>query len=257
MARRVLQNPSMNTLSAGITLTGRRSNNEDAMLDASALGLFAVADGVGGYDGGEVASRLTVTTLARFIEDNRRDPQGTWPIKEQRSRPYEENLLAAAAVAAHREILSQKEGKLAQMGSTVVAALLTGAHLTVMHCGDSRLYRLRDGAVAALTRDHSLWAEMQAAGIAGPRAEFAYKNQITRALGLISTGPLADVQTFEVQSDDVYLLCSDGLYDPLDDARLKAGLSLPPSEACDDLSRAAFEAGSADNITAVVFRVRR
>lgn len=246
----------MNTLSAGITLTGRRSNNEDAMLDAPALGLFAVADGLGGYEGGEVASKLTTATLAEFIEANRRDPQGTWPIKEQRARPYEENLLAAAAVAAHREILAQKTGKLSQMGSTVVAALLSGDRLTAMHCGDSRLYRLRDGAVTALTRDHSLWAELEAAGIAGPRAEFMYKNQITRALGL-GDGPLADVQTFAVQPDDVYLLCSDGLYDPLDEARLKAGLSLAPSEACDDLSRAAFEAGSADNITAVVFRVRR
>jgi serine/threonine protein phosphatase PrpC len=244
----------MNTLSAGITLTGRRSNNEDAMLDAAPLGLFVVADGLGGYEGGEVASKLTTATLGAFIEQNRRDPQGTWPIREQRSRSFEENLLAAAGVAAHREILSRKEGALRQMGSTVVAALLNGRTLTVMHCGDSRLYRLRDGAVVPLTRDHSLWAEMDAAGMAGDRATFAYKNQITRALGLDGHAT-CDVATHAVEPGDVYLLCSDGLYDPLDEARLRAGLSLEPSAAVDDLSRAAYELGSADNITAIVVRV--
>lgn len=246
----------METQSAGITLTGRRSNNEDAMLDASQLGLFVVADGLGGYEGGEVASRLTTKTLAEFIEDNRRDPQGTWPIRELKTRSYEENLLCAAGVAAHEEILSQKEGKLSQMGSTVVAALLhpSARAMTVMHCGDSRLYRLRDGVVVPLTRDHSLWAEMEAAGMAGDRANFAYKNQITRALGLAGHAT-CDVATHAVEPGDVYLLCSDGLYDPLDEARLKAGLSLAPSEAVDDLSRAAYELGSADNITAVVVRI--
>ncbi|MFT3712488.1 MAG: protein phosphatase 2C domain-containing protein [Archangium sp.] len=245
----------MNTLSAGITLTGRRSNNEDAMLDASALGLFVVADGLGGYEGGEIASKLATSTLGTFIEQNRRDPQGTWPIREQKSRSFEENLLAAAGVAAHREILSRKEGALRQMGSTVVAALISGRTLTVMHCGDSRLYRLRDGAVVTLTRDHSLWAEMDAAGLAGDRATFAYKNQITRALGLDGHAT-CDVATHSVEAGDVYLLCSDGLYDPLDEARMRAGLSLEPSAAVDDLSRAAYELGSADNITAVVVRVR-
>lgn len=224
------------------------------MLDASQLGLFVVADGLGGYEGGEIASKLTTKTLAEFIEANRRDPQGTWPIRELKTRTYEENLLSAAGVAAHEEILAQKQGRLSQMGSTVVAALLKGNLLTVMHCGDSRLYRLRDGAVSALTRDHSLWAEMEAAGIAGLRSEFAYKNQITRALGLNGHAK-CDVASHSVESGDVYLLCSDGLYDPLDDARLRAGLSLSPSEAVDDLSRAAYELGSADNITAVVIKI--
>ena len=90
--------------------------------------------------------------------------------------------------------------------------------------------------------------------MAGARADFAYKNQITRALGLDGHAQ-CDVATHAVESGDVYLLCSDGLYDPLDDARMKAGLALAPSEAVDDLSRAAFELGSADNITAIVVRI--
>lgn len=243
----------MNTLSFGLSHVGRRSNNEDALLEARALGLFAVADGLGGYEGGEVASKLTVSTLEHFVAANQRDPQGTWPIREQKSRTFEENLLAAASVAAHREISARRTGSLSQMGSTVVAALLRGERLTVMHCGDSRIYRLRDGVVSALTTDHSVWAEMEAAGLAGARANFQWKNQITRALGLEGHSS-ADVATFEVKRGDVYLLCSDGLYDPLAEPRLQEGLGLDPESACRDLVSAAFEAGSHDNITGVVVR---
>ena len=243
----------MNMLSFGLSHVGRRSNNEDALLDSRALGLYAVADGLGGYEGGEVASRLTVSVLESFVEANQRDPQGTWPIRAIKSRTFEENLLAAASVAAHREIAARRTGTLAQMGSTVVAALLRDAKLTVMHCGDSRLYRLREGVVTSLTRDHSVWAEMEAAGLAGERAGFAWKNQITRALGLDGhSNP--DVATFEVKRGDVYLLCSDGLYDPLEAPRLREGLCLGPEDACRDLVAAAFEAGSHDNITGVVVR---
>lgn len=243
----------MNTLSYGLTHVGRRSNNEDALLEAKALGLYAVADGLGGYEGGEIASRLTVSVLERFVQDNQRDPQGTWPIRELKSRTFEENLLAAASAAAHLEIAERRVGTLSQMGSTVVAALLRGEKLTVMHCGDSRIYRLRAGVVTALTRDHSVWAEMEAAGLAGDRAGFAWKNQITRALGLEGHST-PDVATLEVKRGDVYLLCSDGLYDPLEPTRLAASLTLAPEAACRDLVTAAFEAGSHDNITGVVVR---
>lgn len=241
--------------SGGCTLVGRRSNNEDALLVAPDLGLFVVADGLGGYEGGEVASKLTTSTLRSFIEEQRRDPQGTWPIREQRSRTFEENLLAAAGAAAHREIASRKDGALAQMGSTVVAALFTPRTLTVTHCGDSRLYRLRHGALTQLTRDHSVWAEMEAAGLAGARQGFAWKNQITRALGLEGHSA-CDVATHALERGDTYLLCSDGLYDPLDEPQLISGLSHAPEPACSALAQAAFDAGSSDNITAVVVRVR-
>ncbi len=134
-----------------------------------------------------------------------------------------------------------------------MAALLRGGRLTVMHCGDSRIYRLREGVVIALTRDHSVWAEMEAAGLAGERANFQWKSQITRALGL-EGHCTADVATFELERGDVYLLCSDGLYDPLAEPRLQEGLELDPESACRDLVSAAFEAGSHDNITGVVVR---
>jgi PPM family protein phosphatase len=241
----------MNLSSFGLSSVGRRESNEDALCDAPRIGLFAVADGLGGYDGGEVASSLTVAALQSFVENNRRDPDGTWPIREQRRHTYEENLLVAATVAAHREISARREGILSQMGSTVVAALVQNGRLIVAHVGDSRLYRLRREVVEPLTRDHSLWAELEARGAAGDRASFAYKNQITRALGLPGSFA-ADVATFSIEPGDRYLLCSDGLYDPLDGTRLRDGLALAPEAACKDLVQAAFDAGSTDNITALV-----
>lgn len=244
----------MNVSYSGFTTVGRRSNNEDSLCLAPELGLFLVADGLGGYDGGEVASSLVASVMRDFIEHNRRDPQGTWPIREDRARSFEENLLAAAAVVAHREIAARRTGVLRQMGSTVVAALLVGERLVVGHVGDSRLYRLREGVLAQLTRDHSLWAEMSAAGLAQDRASFAYKNQITRALGLDGDSTV-DVACVDAKVGDTYLLCSDGLYDPLTDQQLAAGLTAEPGFACRSLVQTAYDAGSTDNITSIVLRL--
>jgi serine/threonine protein phosphatase PrpC len=230
---------------AGFTMTGRRANNEDALFTSAEL--CVVADGMGGYEGGEVASRLTVSTMAEFLERNRRDPEGTWPIKPRRERSWNENVLDAAVVAAHRAILERRQGPLAQMGSTVVAALVSGSRLTVAHVGDSRCYRLRAGTLSAMTEDHSLWAELSKAGQVGERSDFPFRNQITRALGIADNFGVS-VTTHEVLPGDRWLLCSDGLYDPLSDRALLDGLSLP----IDRMAQLAFDAGGTDNITCVV-----
>jgi serine/threonine protein phosphatase PrpC len=243
----------MNLFSAGLSLVGRRANNEDALCDAPALGLFAVADGLGGYEGGEVAAQLTVSRLREVVEASQVAPRSAWPPEELEYLSSEESLLAAATAAAHRAILAWQRGPLHQMGSTVVAALAAGARLTVAHVGDSRCYRLRAGVLELLTRDHSLFTELVQAGFTGDRKTCPFKHQVTRALGF-PTSAQPDVATFYLAPGDAYLLCSDGLYDALDDARLADGLRLPPVEACRDLALAAFEAGSRDNITGVVFR---
>jgi serine/threonine protein phosphatase PrpC len=209
---------------------------------------------MGGYEGGEVASSLTVAALRDFIEANQRDADGTWPHKARAGRSYEENLLSAATAVAHLDICARREGRLDRMGATVVAALVKGHSLTVAHVGDSRLYRLRRGVLEGLTRDHSYWAELEAAGTHFDRATFPYKNQITRALG-IEGASSADVATHALECGDTLLLCSDGLYDPLEDSQLVSGLALDPASACEHLTRAAFDAGGTDNITAVVLRV--
>jgi len=242
-----------NVQAVGLTDVGRRKNNEDRLCVLTELGLFAVADGMGGYEGGEVASRLAIDELSEFVARNRRDPSGTWPCKEDKKRSFSENLLAAAVMVAHQTIVAQREGKLEQMGSTVVAAMLDAGRLCFAHVGDSRLYRLRDGQVEQLTRDHSVWAELEAQGLAGARAEFPFRNQITRALGTNVARP--DVAAVELRAGDTFLLCSDGLYDPLSAEQLAPLMALPLAEAAEALVKTAFDAGSHDNITAVLVRV--
>jgi serine/threonine protein phosphatase PrpC len=241
----------MNITATAASLTGRRQNNEDRYLVAAPLGLFAVADGMGGYAGGEVASRITVDELERFVARNRRDPTGTWPCKEDKRRTFQENLLGAAVLQAHLSIHAQREGPLDQMGSTVVSVLVEGRRAVLAHVGDSRIYLLRKGSLRQLTRDHSLWAEMEAAGMeVGPRAAFGHKNIVTRALG-IDGSHRAEVATVELEPGDRLLLCSDGLHDLLEPAQLAKLMEGP----CDALVQAAYNAGSSDNITAVLLSV--
>jgi serine/threonine protein phosphatase PrpC len=246
----------MNLHSHAITTTGRRSNNEDNLCEAASLGLFAVADGLGGYEGGEVASTMAVETLRAFIERHQRDPQGTWPCGEDKKRSSAENLIRAGAVAAHEAIHSKREGTLRQMGSTLAALHFGEAQAVVGHVGDSRVYRLRSGALRPLTRDHSLWAELVASGRDVPaRQDFPFKNQITRALGLDGDAG-ADTCVVDVSPGDRFLLCTDGLYDPFDDGSLEGLLIDGDALACcERLVSLAYERGSADNITAVIVDV--
>lgn len=246
----------MDLLSFGTTTTGRRSNNEDNLCERRELGLYAVADGLGGYEGGEVASALTVETLAGFVERNRRDPKGTWPCKEDKRRSFTENLLRAAAVEAHQAIVARRTGRLGQMGSTLAGVLFAGEVAAVAHVGDSRVYRLRAGLLEPLTRDHSMYAELLAAGRdLPPRHEFPFKNQITRALGLDGNAS-SDTTLVDVRVGDRFLLCTDGLYDPFEPEALTALLSTGTARECGEaLVAKAFELGSADNITAVVVDV--
>lgn len=246
----------MNTLSHAMTTTGRRSNNEDNLCHAPALGLFAVADGVGGYEGGEVASALTVSTLARFVERNHRDPGGTWPCREDKKKTVAENLLRAATAEAHLAIMDKRAGRLGQMGSTVASMLIAGTVAAIAHVGDSRVYRFRGGTLQALTRDHSLYAELLASGRElPPRHEFPFKNQITRALGLAGDAN-ADTCVVDVAVGDRFLLCTDGLYDPFEESALVPWLAAgDPAHCCRSLLEVAYERGSADNITAIVVDV--
>lgn len=241
---------------ASLSITGRRSNNEDNLCVDAALQLFAVADGLGGYDAGEVASALTVEALRDFVARCRRDPEGTWPGRGTKTRSLSENLLAMGALEAHRAIAAQKRGTSSQMGSTVAVALLEGATLTVAHVGDSRVYCFRDGRLLPLTEDHSMYAQLKASGAdVPPRHLFQFKNQITRALGL-PADHLADTSVFTVQPGDRVLLCTDGLYDPFTDEALAE--LVPGGDAKTAVQRlvdSAFAAGSHDNITVVVIDV--
>jgi serine/threonine protein phosphatase PrpC len=234
-----------------LTIAGRRANNEDAVCARPELGLFLVADGLGGYDGGEIASALAVDTIHDLVRRTAGDADVTWPYRFDPARTLAENELLVATRLAGDRILAGRTGVLEQMGSTVAALRFARGQVVVLHVGDSRVYRLRGGALAQLTIDHSLVSQMIAAGMQ-PDAAFPWRHVITRALGMPNAEP--DVHSEAVLPGDVYLLCSDGLYEPLEPEDLATLLALPPREACHELIDAAYRAGSRDNISAVVVR---
>ena len=234
----------------GVSEVGRRANNEDAWLADPTLGLFVVADGMGGYEGGEIASRTVVSTLNHFFGRTRdtglADPTDGHAVARSR--------MDLAMRIAHREIMRQRVGHLAQMGSTAVAMLAHGDHMLVAHVGDSRLYRLREDRLDQLTRDHSLYSEMQSAGLMAlpGRHECGFSHVITRALGAPGDSR-ADLRVESVRPGDLFVLCSDGLTDAVSDEMIElVATESPRAEVARTLADLAYRRGSSDNITVVV-----
>ena len=237
--------------STALTHVGRRQNNEDSLFTDCPLGLFAVADGMGGYEGGEIASQLAIQTLVEFVTRNARDDDVTWPYALDLQATLAENMATVAARIAHEQIAHRRTGRLKQMGSTLAMMLVDEHQAVLAHIGDSRIYRLRDGILAQMTEDHSLYEELRRAGGELPsRDRFQYSNVITRALGVSGS---ADVQTVDLEVGDVYLLCTDGLTEAIDEDTIADTLAhTPRAEVCGQLIDMAYDAGSRDNITAVV-----
>ncbi len=235
----------------GNSHTGRRERNEDAFCVMPHLGLFAVADGMGGQEGGEVASQLVVSSLVEFFEQVDRES----PTESEQAD--DEDRLGRAIQRAHRSVVAHAEGALRQMGSTLAALLLRERHVVVAHVGDSRVYRLRDGALERLTTDHSLCAELEAYG--GRAVDRFLRGQIGHLITrcIAANGPAnADLRVDTVKPGDVYLLCSDGLTDVIADDEIGVVLrGCGPDEASKLLVERAYRKGSTDNITAVVVRI--
>jgi serine/threonine protein phosphatase PrpC len=249
----------MRIVSASCTHVGRRNNNEDAHCRVPELGLYAVADGMGGYEGGEVASRLAIDSVIEFVRRNAGDDDVTWPFALERELGLDENLALVAARLANHEVLRRKVGRLGQMGSTLVLLLLHAEHAVLAHVGDSRIYRLRGAELEQLTVDHSVYAELQrqSGGALPPKGETPFGHMITRALGM-SDDTRAEVRRERLEPGDTFLLCSDGLSEVLSEAELACGLAATDLEqACRTLVRQAYDAGGRDNITAVLARVLR
>jgi PPM family protein phosphatase len=226
------------------TDTGRQRNaNEDSLFTDAPL--FVVADGMGGAQAGEVASRAAAESFAQNL------PSGP-----------PERLLEETIEAANRTIheLARKDPSLAGMGTTITAALvdLDAEEVALGHVGDSRAYRLRDGKFEQLTRDHSLVEEMRRKGqLTDAQAEdHPQRSIITRALGPEPEVEV-DLRTVPALAGDVYLICSDGLTTMLDDAKIAHVLSRATSlqSAVRALVDEANRAGGRDNITVVLFRL--
>jgi serine/threonine protein phosphatase PrpC len=235
-----------------LSIPGRRTNNEDAICVRPELGLFVVADGMGGYEGGEIASAIAVQSICELVRRTAGDADVTWPYKIDPKLSIDENEIVIATRLAAERIAARRIGELEQMGSTVVVLRIAAGRAVIGHVGDSRIYRLRGGQLAQLTIDHSLVAQLEAAGTP-PAPDFPWRHVVTRALGVGSGEP--DVQIERACAGDVFLLCTDGLSEVLAPTTIAALLELPAELACRSLVQAAFSAGSRDNISAIVVRV--
>jgi len=243
----------MKTRAGCASIAGRRPHNEDSVLVADKLRLYAVADGMGGYEGGEVASRIAVETLARELGRIAADPDATWAHRGEPGRSIAENLLAVAIRAAHDQIRAERAGDLGHMGSTIAAVLMSGDRAVVGHVGDSRVYRVRGGIAEPLTRDHSVYEELRAAG--GEPVPRHYAHLLTRGLGM-DGDVRPDVMAVPLEPGDHLVVCSDGLVETLGDADIAALIAgQDPSAAASALVTLAFARGGRDNISALVVAV--
>lgn len=236
------------------TDTGRaRNNNEDSVAVDPASALVVLADGMGGYNAGEVASQMATSFISTEL--------GRW-LTEAASNATDADVRRAMDICvdnANRAIFNaaNTNPRYAGMGTTLVLAVFRDEGLLLGHVGDSRAYRLRNGQLSQITRDHSLLQEQLDAGLLTPEeAVFSSnKNLVTRAVG-VEDAVMLELHQHEVQPGDVYLMCSDGLSDMLDDDALAQLLISHPSlsEAAQALIDAANDMGGKDNIAVVLVR---
>lgn len=248
-------------VTASLTDTGRlRGNNEDAVGEDRDVGLLVLADGMGGYNAGEIASGIAVTTILDIARSQ-------WPglrrghIDAVSGYCAESLMLKAAIEQAHRTIhsVAQTQPQCAGMGTTLVACLLHDDRMSIAYVGDSRLYRYRGQRLEQITRDHSLIEELVSRGHYSREdaARLVRKNIVTRALG-VEPEVMVDVIEETVDVGDVILLCSDGLTDMVTDDEI--GLTLANHAATLDRAAAklvslANACGGKDNISVVLARV--
>jgi protein phosphatase len=236
-----------------------RAHNEDALYADAGLGVAILADGMGGYNAGEVASGLATTRLAADIADiiNSPDVQAQGLSDPAIVENHIINEIATANLAIFNA--AQNCADFAGMGTTLVMALFYDNRMSVAHVGDSRLYRLRGQCFEQLTRDHSLLQEQLDSGtISAAQARFSEnRNLVTRALG-VEPQVKADVNDFDVQTGDIVLLCSDGLNEMVDDEEIAVTLRALGNNlvlAADHLIQQSNAYGGRDNISVILIKV--
>jgi serine/threonine protein phosphatase PrpC len=236
-----------------------RSHNEDSLAVDPDIGLAVLADGMGGYNAGEVASGIAVALIReevrKALADSDPSRREASPVLRAQRVLREQCTRANAAIFQS----AQNQPQYAGMGTTLVTALFADNQVTVAHIGDSRLYRLRGDSFEQITRDHSLLQEQIDSGMISKEdaRHSMNKNLVTRALG-VDPEVEAEVHSYEVQPGDIYLLCSDGLSDMIPEPEihgtldtLKANLQL----ASDQLVQTANDYGGRDNVTVVLVQV--
>jgi len=238
----------------------RRSQNEDSFCARPDLGLFVVADGMGGHAGGEVASELAVTEIEKIVRSTvSLGPQDTWPMPFDRSLGRDANRLRSGFDVANRRIAERTGASesLRGMATTAVAVLLTETRATLAHVGDSRAYLYRE-KLTRLTCDHSWVEEQMRAGLLTEAAarDHPWRNIVTRALSGSSELDV-EISEMELHPADRVLLCSDGLSSVLSDREIGAVMAttVDLQSCCDELVRRANSAGGPDNVTTLLLVV--
>jgi len=253
----------MNFIAAGLSDVGReRDHNEDSYCILPEYRLFVVADGMGGHSAGDVASKMATHTVASFFEATSQE-DATWPFSFDPQLSVDENRLLTSIKLANKRIFeaSVSNPDVQGMGTTIVGVLFAtdSARVYIAHVGDSRCYRVRDGEIVQMTKDHSLvndYLSVMPDMSDAQRAEIP-TNVITRALGM-QDAVAVDLGTDEGRPGDCYVLCSDGLSgmitdEVIRDAVVEFGEDVEGSSA--RLIALANEGGGEDNITAVLFRI--
>ena len=238
-----------------------RSHNEDSVGHEDSCGLVVLADGMGGYNAGEVASGIAVSVISTEIKHRL---QNISPVEHEGSRGEElgvvllrENVQKANASIYHA---AQSQPQYAGMGTTVVAGLFYDNRVAAAHVGDSRMYRLRGEEFVSITRDHSLLQEQIDSGMISPEdaRRSQNKNLVTRAVG-IEPEVEAEVHVHEVQVGDIYLLCSDGLNDMVEDEDIGGTLHMLQANlplAASQLVQMANDNGGRDNVSVILVKVK-
>lgn len=254
---------ALSLVAAGKTDRGlKRSHNEDSLSVCPELNIFVVADGMGGHNAGEVASRSAITSILDFLRLCKSDSESTWPFGIEAERSFSENKLLTAIRLANRDlcVLSLERREYTGMGTTIVSALfdLQDQTVSLAHVGDSRCYRLRNGAYEQVTLDHSWVSEQVQKKILTPEEArtHRWKNVITRALGNKLDVEI-DIQSHELLEGDLYLLCSDGLCGLVEDSEMHEIIRSTPDldEACEKMVAAANDKGGHDNISVIIVKV--
>lgn len=238
-----------------------RAHNEDSVACEATCGLVVLADGMGGYNAGEVASGIAVSVVAseikHYLEEARPEDKDASSGEDVAVMLLSDNVQKANSSIFHA---AQSQPQYAGMGTTIVSGLFYDNRVAVAHIGDSRMYRLRGEVFESITRDHSLLQEQIDSGmISKADARVSQnKNLVTRAVG-IDAVVKAEVHVHEVKRGDIYLLCSDGLNDMVEDEdiadavkTLKSNLPLLASQ----LIQAANDNGGRDNVSVILIKVK-
>jgi serine/threonine protein phosphatase PrpC len=237
-----------------------RTNNEDSLLWDQALGLVAVADGMGGHNAGEVASRLAVEALQKFLAASASDATVAWPFGVDSTASPGSNRVRTGVRLANREVFRSAEERpeWAGMGTTLTAALVEGARVLFANVGDSRLYAYPPGgAFQQKTRDDSLMGMLaDAPGVdVAALEDHPMKHLLTNVLGRKADLEI-EVTEATLEEGEILLLCSDGMHGSLSDDAMRAMLDAEPDlqQAAKRLVQAALDAGSRDNVSVVLAR---